>query len=82
MDEFFESRLRQLLPSINVRAMTPGSDHSDGSRASRGAKRRKLNVNHQSSKSTSSHGSGDGEGDAVSLDGIDAGDLPSCDNPT
>lgn len=69
------------MPFVSVRAMTPGSDHSDGSRsASRGAKRRKLTVSHQSSKSASSHGSCDGDGDAVSLDGIDQGDLPSCEN--
>ena len=73
VDQFFDTRVRQLLPFVDTRAMTPGSDMSDGSRpTSRGLKRRKLN-----SENKPSHGPCDG--DTASLDGLEK-DLPTIDN--
>lgn len=77
VDEYFDNRLRQLLPFVDIRATTPGSDQSDCSRSLvRGLKRRKLNCNTKSYKISPC------DGDSASLDGMDKDELPSCDNTT
>jgi len=75
VDEYFDERVRLLLPFVDTRVATPGSDVSDTSRStSRNLKRRKLNSGNKSSNVLS-------EGDTASLDGLDK-DMPPNDNNT
>lgn len=69
MSEFFDSRLQLLLPFIDTRSTTPGSDKSDRSRS---AKRRKLQL--ANCKSTESNSCD------ASLDGMGKEELPHCDD--